>query len=85
VNHLATEDNLFRWHILVNFVTFCSVDCGLVEVWDHLFVNCDLYGRLSLFISSWLGISMAFHDILIDHYLRFGGLGGFFQEVSSDF
>lgn len=64
----------------MNFDTFCSIDCSFVEDRGHLFINCDLYGRLRLVISGWLGISTVFYGTLIDHSIRFSGLWRFSKK-----
>lgn len=79
-NRIPTKDNLFRRQISVKIDINFSADCGRVEDIDHLFINCDLFGRLWSLISSLLGISTSFHDNLQDHLMSFGGLGGFYKN-----
>jgi len=51
--------------------------CGKEEERDHLFFQCDHYGRLWLLISHWLGIVTALHGDLNAHVNQFCALSGF--------
>lgn len=64
LNRIPTKDNLFRRRISVKVDINFSADCGCVEDIDHLFINCDLFGRLWSLISSLLSISTSFHGNL---------------------
>ena len=77
MNRLETKMNLFRRNILDYNNFFCSAACRFVEDQDHLFFSCAFYGQLWLLISGWLGISTTLHGSLFQHFLQFGGFGGF--------
>ena len=76
LNQLPTKDLLVRPHILVLYDNICSVECGLAEDRDHLFIKCKVFGSIWFTISGWLGISIDFHGNIQDHLLQFYGLGG---------
>jgi len=84
-DRLATKMNLFRRNILDYNDSFCSAACGLVENQDHLFFSCAFYGQLWLLISGWLGISTTLQGSLFEHFLQFGGLGGFSNKSQMPF
>jgi len=51
LNYLPTKYNLVKCYILANSHNYCSAGCGYMEDKDHLFVNCNVFGRLWLAIS----------------------------------
>jgi len=51
LNRLATKDNLWKRNVLDVSQVSCVASCGAVEDKDHLFFQCDHYGRLWLLIS----------------------------------
>jgi len=80
LNQIYMKDNLFRRNILPNNDIFCSVACGCAEDKDHVFLQCDVYGRLWNLIYDWLGFYSVPNENLLDHILQFGGLGSFSKK-----
>jgi len=62
LNRILTKDNLVRRHILAATNILCSNDCGCLEDIDHLFLQCDFFGRLWSLISCWLGFGTVHHS-----------------------
>jgi len=69
LNHIQTKNNLVKRNILANVNTLYSADYAFMEDRDHLFFQCDLYGRLWSMICGWLSFSMVRHGNLHDHLL----------------
>jgi len=76
LNRLATKDNLRKRNVLEATNVSCAVLCGKAEERDHLFFQCDHYGRLWLLLSHWLGIATVLHGNLNSHpnqyYMLYG-------------
>jgi hypothetical protein len=43
----------------------------------HLFLRCDLFGRLWSLVANWLGLEIVSHSFLYEHLVYFGALGGY--------
>jgi len=61
----------------------CKTNCGENEDIDHLFVECDVYGRLWYFNFSWLGFSVALNGKVLQHISQFRILGSFSHKVQN--
>ncbi|GAU15013.1 hypothetical protein TSUD_48080 [Trifolium subterraneum] len=61
---LPTKLNLHRRGVLDEQHLSCATSCGKFEDMDHLFFQCDVYGRLWSRISNWLGVTTAFPAVL---------------------
>ncbi|XP_024626681.1 uncharacterized protein [Medicago truncatula] len=85
LNRLATKDNLRKRNVLEVSNVACAALCGKEEERDHLFFQCDHYGRLWLLISNWFGIVTVFHGTLFSHTHQFCALGGFSKKSTSAF
>jgi hypothetical protein len=85
LNRLATKDNLRKRNVLEVNNTSCAALCGKEEERDHLFFQCDYYGRLWLLISNWLGFDTVFHGNLNMHANQFCALGGFSKNSLTTF
>ena len=81
LNRIATKDNLYKRRVLTDVEQGCSANCGLTEDMDHLFFQCDFYGKIWTLTCSWLGFSIAFRGNLMSYLTQFGGLGGFSTKV----
>jgi len=77
LNRLATKVNLHKRNVLEDSNVECTVLCGKEENRDHLFFQCDHYGRLWLMISNWLGIVTVLSGDLHTHVNHFCALRGF--------
>jgi len=77
LNRLPTKDNLFRRGVIDAAQLSCAALCGELEDKDHLFFQYEVYGRIWLLISKWLGFESAFNDTICSHAYQFGGLGNF--------
>jgi len=56
------------------------IGCGLVEDRNHLFVKCDIFGKLWSLVAYWLCFDFVGHDFFNDHQLQFSALGGYFEK-----
>jgi len=68
-------------HILAANEHGCMMNCGDIEDVNHLYVNCDFFGRIWYFISNWLGFYTTINDGLEEHITHFGSLEGFSHKV----
>ena len=59
--------------------------CGKEEERDHLFFQCDHYGRLWLLISHWLGIVTALDGVVYTHGNQFCALGDLLKNSRTTF
>ncbi|XP_024626821.1 uncharacterized protein [Medicago truncatula] len=84
-NRLATKDNLRKRNVLEATNVFCGALCGKEEERDHLFFQCDYYGRLWLMLSDWLGIVTVLNDNLYSHANQFCALEGFSKHSVQTF
>ena len=85
LNRLAAKDNLHKRNVLEATNVSCAALCGKEEERDHLFFQCDHYGRLWLLRSHWLGIVTVLHGNLNTHANQFCALGGFSKNSTSAF
>jgi len=85
LNRLATKDNLRKRNVIDSTLLACVTLCGKEEDRDHLFFNCDHYGRLWLLISQWLGIVTVLNGNLYSHANQFCALGGFSKNSRTGF
>ncbi|GAU47989.1 hypothetical protein TSUD_272340 [Trifolium subterraneum] len=76
LNKLPTKDNLLRRGILDGSGILCDTLCGKEENVDHLFFQCEHYGKIWALISGWLGFVTAFQGTLSSHSTQFCGMGG---------
>jgi hypothetical protein len=76
-NRLPTKDNLYRRNAIGESQLMCAALCGDIEDRDHLFFRCDVYGRIWLLVSNWLGIDSVFNGNISTHSAQFRGIGGF--------
>jgi hypothetical protein len=67
LNRLPTKDNLFRRGAIEAAQLSCAALCGELEDRDHLFFWCDVYERIWLLISKWLGFESAFNATTCTH------------------
>ncbi|GAU20544.1 hypothetical protein TSUD_131020 [Trifolium subterraneum] len=75
LDRLPTKTNLLRRGSLDAANVYCPTLCGKTEDLNHLFFQCDVYGRLWLMISQWMGVSTALQGDLSAHSTQFCGLG----------
>ena len=85
LNRLATKDNLLKMNVLEANNVACSALCGKEEERDHLFFQCDHYGRLWLLISNWLDIVTALPGELNTHANQFCALWGLSKNSMTAF
>ncbi|XP_024641765.1 uncharacterized protein [Medicago truncatula] len=85
LNRLATKDNLRKRNILEATNVSCGALCGNEEDMDHLFFQCNYYGRLWLMISDWLGFVTVLNGNLYSHAHQFCALGGFSKNSMQAF
>jgi hypothetical protein len=83
LNRLPTKLNLHRRGVLDEQQLSCATSCGKLEDLDHLFFQCDVYGRLWSMISNWLGVTTAFPGSANLHSTHFCGLGGFSRGTNA--
>jgi len=76
LNRLPTKDNVFRRGAIADTQLFFVALCGEFEDHNHVFFQCDVYGRLWLLVSNWLALVSAFHGNICHHAHQFCGLGG---------
>ncbi|GAU46085.1 hypothetical protein TSUD_239720 [Trifolium subterraneum] len=76
LNRLPTKDNLHRRGVLDASGLLCATSCGQEETLDHLFFQCNMYGRIWPLISGWLGFEAVFPGSVDLHSTHFSGLGG---------
>jgi len=60
-----------RRYILQANDNLCVGGCGIIETTDHLFIDCDLFGKVWFLICQWLGISFVFPGAIKDHFFQF--------------
>lgn len=82
-DRIPTKSNLVRRHILQVNDNLCVGGCGVVETTDHLFIVCDLFGKVWFLVCQWLGISFVFPGAIKDHYFQFIHVAGMPQAVHS--
>ena len=70
-DRISTKSNLVRRHILQANDNLCVGGCGFIETTDHLFIGCDLFGRVWFLVSQWLGISFVSSRAIKDHFHQF--------------
>ncbi|GAU47623.1 hypothetical protein TSUD_281010 [Trifolium subterraneum] len=77
LNRLPTKANLRHRRIIEDTQTLCPSLCGKVEDSNHLFFQCEVYGRIWHLIIKWLGVESALHGDIDMHSVQFSGLGEF--------
>jgi hypothetical protein len=77
LNRLPTKSNLHRRGVLDGSQTTCVTLCGFNEDVDHLFFQCEHYGRIWYLVSRWLGVISVFQDNVNRHAIQFSGLGDY--------
>ncbi|GAU11374.1 hypothetical protein TSUD_343650 [Trifolium subterraneum] len=77
LNRLPTKINIHRRGLLDDSQLACTTQCGLQEDSDHLFFQCEYYGRLWPMVSRWLGVSSVFQGSANLLAVQFRGLGGY--------
>ena len=85
LNRIATKDNLYKRNILEATNVSCAALCGKEEDRDHLFFQCDYYGRLWLLLSHWFCVVTVLHGNLSTHANQFSALGGFSKKSRTTF
>ncbi|GAU45305.1 hypothetical protein TSUD_300340 [Trifolium subterraneum] len=75
-NRLPTKDNLHKRNVIDDTQLSCATMCGALEDRDHLFFQCDVYGRVWPLVSKWLSYESAFHGTIEAHSNQFSSLGG---------
>ena len=55
---------------------FCVVGCGEMELTNHLFVHCSLFGSLWYLFCGWLLFSLVDHRSISDHLNHYAILRG---------
>jgi hypothetical protein len=85
MNMLPTKDNLHKRNAIDATQLSCAAQCGGYEDMDHLFFRCDVYGRVWLLVSKWLGFESVFHDTIWVHSSQFRGLGGISKNSRTAF
>ena len=80
-NRVPTRNNLFQWRIIACTDQECTAACGMNKDVNHLFVNCNFYGRLWYLISRWLGFSTVYNSRILEHIYQFDSLGGFSHKA----
>jgi len=73
---IPTGSNLVHRQVLQPDNILCVSGCGFVELVDHLFVACNLFGRVWSLICNWLGISFVCPGSITDHFLHFTQVAG---------
>ncbi|GAU23836.1 hypothetical protein TSUD_379980 [Trifolium subterraneum] len=77
LNRLPTKANLRHRGIIEDTQMLCPSLCGKVEDSNHLFFQCEVYGRIWHLIIKWLGVESALHGDIDMHSVQFSGLGFF--------
>ncbi|GAU38997.1 hypothetical protein TSUD_378730 [Trifolium subterraneum] len=77
MSRLPTKANLRHRRIIEDTQTLCPSLCGKVEDSNHLFFQCEVYGRIWHLIIKWLGVESALHGDIDMHSVQFSGLGEF--------
>jgi len=72
-------------HVLHPNAQLCPGGCGKIEDIDHLFVSCDVFGKIWLGIYNWLGLTTVHPKHVADHLLQFEHLGGFSKYTRATF
>ncbi|GAU35536.1 hypothetical protein TSUD_155670 [Trifolium subterraneum] len=72
----AGKDNLHKRNVIDDTQLSCATMCGALEDRNHLFFQCDVYGRVWPLVSKWLGYESAFHGTIEAHSTQFSSLGG---------
>jgi len=86
MNRLPTKDNLFRRDAIDASQLMCAALCGELEDRDHLFFRCgDVYGRIWLLVSNWLGIDSVYKGNICTHSFQFRSIGGFSKNSRTAF
>ncbi|GAU49602.1 hypothetical protein TSUD_407670 [Trifolium subterraneum] len=75
-DRLPTKDNLLKRGVLEDNQTLCSANCDKLEDINHLFFQCNVYGKLWQLVSKWLGGEFVCHGFLREHAVQFRDLGG---------
>ena len=85
LNILPTKDNLYGREVIDVTQLHCAALCGELEDRDHLFFRCEVYSRIWLLVSKWLGIDSVFNGNIGTHSTQFRGLGGFSKNSRTAF
>jgi len=85
MNRLPTKDNLYRRDAIDASQLTCAALCGELEDRDHLFFRCDVYDRIWLLVSKWLGIDSVYNDNIFTHSSQFCSNGGFSKSSRTMF
>ena len=85
MNKLSTKDSLLKRHILMDTNVSYSIGCDSVDDQDHLFFQCNFYGRFWYMISSWLGITFISQGELRDHSHHVWSARGFSKNSCTTF
>ncbi|GAU23785.1 hypothetical protein TSUD_26930 [Trifolium subterraneum] len=75
-DRLPTKDNLLKRGVLEDNQTLCSANCDKMEDINHLFFQCNVYGKLWQLVSKWIGGEFVCHGFLREHAVQFRDLGG---------
>ena len=75
-DRLYTKHNLFCRQVIAIDAQSCAGDCGEMETSSHLFLHCDFFGSVWIFIIRWVGIISVMHCDAPSHFNQFGFLGG---------
>lgn len=73
---MPTKDNLLRRGVIDNDSRLCIGGCGSSETSAYLFLHCQYFGSVWIYIHSWLGVSTIIHSCVADHFNQFRYVGG---------
>jgi len=59
-NEIPLKVNLFVWRLLWNRLPTIDI--------DHLFLSCDVFGKIWLGIYNWLGLTIVHPEHVADHF-----------------
>jgi len=80
-NRLTTKDNLYRRRIIQEEAQLCISGCGKIEMTDHLFLHCDVFGQVLQLV--WLGVSSVTPFTISYYYLQIGSSSGISKSQCS--
>jgi len=75
-DRIPTRSNLVRRHVLQPIDNVCVAGCGSSETADHLFIRCELIGRVWYLVCRWIGVPCVLSGSVTDHFFQFTHLAG---------
>ena len=63
LNCSLTKDNFIKRRVIHNNDCLCIGGCNIAKDRDHLFVRCDVFGRLWSLVANWLSFEFVEHDL----------------------